>query len=162
MCGRLSMWFVILCSCKETCEGKRTLLQPPHWSCLKGVTLSRIGVCKHCRNVTQHLDNRASFSKCQQTWNYTQTCIRMSADKEDRLKWAITLQLHPCEEKYFCSRAFTTLGNKLILWHLLGLLCCIDLWRLQYTVNGKSDVLKSMVCMNHRIIYPNKLYYALY
>lgn len=52
------MWFLILCSCKESYEGKKKLHLPPHWSCLRGVTLSRIGVCTDCRNATQQLGNR--------------------------------------------------------------------------------------------------------
>lgn len=62
------MWFVILCSCKETFEEKKQQQQnlPPHWSYLRGVTLSRIGVCTHCRNARSTLATGATFSKCQQ------------------------------------------------------------------------------------------------
>lgn len=51
---RCGLWYCVLV--KEHVKEKKKL-QPPHKSCLKGVTLSRIGVCKHCRNATQHLDN---------------------------------------------------------------------------------------------------------
>lgn len=51
------MWFQIQCSCKKKLRRKKkknihTL--PPHWSCFKGVILSRIAVCTRCRNATQH------------------------------------------------------------------------------------------------------------
>lgn len=57
------MWFVILCSCKESYEGKKKQHLPPHWSCFRGVILSRIGVCTHCRNAMQHHGSMCNVHK---------------------------------------------------------------------------------------------------
>ena len=46
------MWFVILCASIESYEGKETQHLPPHWSCLRGVILSRIGVCIEMQRST--------------------------------------------------------------------------------------------------------------